>query len=146
MVDAAALLAGEHNFEWMSVRQQGELRNPRRKLQLCVETIPMKSNDATDNNIPYFLQQNEATAIYKVTCTCDFFLYKMVRRIVGIVVAVGRNDVGLDALKRCLDEHDLLADGVRLNGEKKAHIPTKLLQTAPAKGLCLDHIEYEIAI
>ena len=151
MVDAATLLAGEHNFEWMSVQQQGELRNPRRKLQLCVETMPMmKSNDATANNyVPYFLQQNEDTAIYKITCTCDFFLYKMVRRIVGILVAVGRNAVGLDALKTCLDEHDLLADDVRLNGErkeKKVKVPTKLLQTAPAKGLCLEHIEYEIAI
>ncbi|KAL7532973.1 hypothetical protein ACHAXR_004970, partial [Thalassiosira sp. AJA248-18] len=65
MVDAAELLGGsEHNFEWMCIMQPGELRDPRRKVQLCVETIPM---NADSTNMPYFLQRNEGTVIYKIT-------------------------------------------------------------------------------
>ena len=56
------------------------------------------------------------------------------------MVSVGKHDASLDELKRCLDTHD----NNREAGQAK--IPAKLLQTAPAKGLCLEHIEYDIEI
>ena len=144
MVGAAALLTDqEHNFEWLCVMQPGELRDPRRKVQLTVEAILPMKNNSTDTTIPYFLQQQKETAVvYKITGTCDFFLYKMMRRIVGVLVAVGRNDADLDALKRCVDVYDNDDDTDRT----KIQIPSKLLETAPAKGLCLEHIEYTIKI
>mmetsp|Transcript_11890 Transcript_11890/g.21980 ORF Transcript_11890/g.21980 Transcript_11890/m.21980 type:complete len:350 (+) Transcript_11890:218-1267(+) len=144
MVGAAELLTSqEHNFEWLCVMQPGELRDPRRKVQLSVEAIIPMKNNSTDNNIPYFLQQKETAVVYKITGTCDFFLYKMMRRIVGVLVAVGRNDADLDALKRCVDVYDNDDDDTN---RTKIQIPSKLLETAPAKGLCLEHIEYTIKI
>merc|ERR1712194_6525 len=93
----------------------------------------------TADNTPFFLQRNETAVIYKVSCTCDFFLYNMMRRIVGVLLAVGKHDADLKELKRCIDANDS-AEGSHLS---KTQIPSKMLETAPAKGLCLDHIEYD---
>lgn len=143
MTSAAEMISGEHNFEWMCVMQQGELRSPRRTVHMSVETIPINSVDGegSSNNMPYFLQYHGGTVIYKITGTCDFFLYKMMRRVVGVLVAIGKHDADLDTLKNCIDAYD--------NDRKslaRLNIPKGLLQTAPAKGLCLDHIEYDTTI
>lgn len=141
MVNAAELLSGEHNFEWMCVMQQGEMRDPRRTVQLTVETIPIINENAV--NIPYFLQQSQGTTIYKITGTCDFFLYKMMRRIVGILVAVGTNDSDLNTLRSCINAYDN-HNATNQDDRARMQIPNKLLQTAPAKGLCLEYIEYPL--
>ena len=146
MVDAAKMLSGEeHNYEWMCVIQEGELRNTRRTVHLNIETVPVKVN-GNDTMVPYFLQQNENSVVYKVVATSDFFLYKMVRRIVGLLVAIGKKQADLTTLKRCIGVYDKYgAASVDRDGERMK-IPVKLLETAPAKGLCLDHIEYDIPI
>ena len=74
-------------------------------------------------------------------------------------LAIGSDEVDLDALQVCLDGHDKKKKRCNNDNEDedstiaatedeeaKIHIPTKLLQTAPAKGLCLEHIEYDIPI
>ena len=137
MVDAAELLSGkQHNFEWLSVIQAGEMRDPHRTVQLTVERVPIIWGDG---NSPYFLQKSETAVVYKITGTCDFFLYRMMRRIVGLLVAIGKHQVDLSALKTCLENYDD-------HRQPKMKIPMQLLQTAPAKGLCLEHIEYNIPI
>jgi tRNA U38,U39,U40 pseudouridine synthase TruA len=55
-----------------------------------------EDKDENKDGQPYFLQHNNdevSTSAYKIHCTCDFFLYKMMRRIVGVLIAVGRGDV-----------------------------------------------------
>ena len=143
MVNVATLLSErEHNFDWMCVMEPGELRDPRRTVQVCVEKIPTNTNA---DYIPYFLQNTESTEVYKITGICDFFLYKMMRRIVGILVAIGKGDASLDEMQDCLHSHDKHYD--EENGAVNVHvIPPMLQQTAPAKGLCLEHIEYNITI
>jgi len=147
MIKAANTLNDtEHNFDWMAVMQQGELRDSLRKVQLCIEQVPNASMSG-GGDVPYFLQQNGNTTVYKITVESDFFLYKMVRRIVGILVAIGKNDADLDELTVCIDEHDKRYHDVdATTSQTKIKVPTKLLQTAPAKGLCLDHVEYDIPI
>ena len=144
MTKAAELLSIEHNVEWMVVMQEGELRDTLRKVKLCVEQV--NPSFGRDGDAPYFLQQNGNTTVYKISVESDFFLYKMVRRIVGILVAIGKNDATLDELRVCLEEHDKRYDVDSTTNQKKIKVPTKLLLSAPAKGLCLDHIEYEIPI
>ena len=162
MAKAADLINNTpHNYEWMCIIQEGELRDTCKTVQLRVEQVSMNAeskNNNNSNNIPYFLQQNEKTSVYKVTVQTDFFLYKMVRRIVGILVSIGKHDVDLYTLKACLDEHDERYNydndddnNNDQNSNTKDHtnktkVPTQLLLTAPAKGLCLDHIEYNIQI
>jgi tRNA U38,U39,U40 pseudouridine synthase TruA len=184
MVEAACMMSdGERNFEWLCVLQRGEMRNTRRKVNLRVERVNVigmttiattdgtAGGDGDDDGTPYFLRgggdgEDDAPAIYRIHCTCDFFLYKMMRRIVGVLVAVGGGDASLGALRSCLDEYDdyyhrgddseddriMQNDGGGATaGAKKAEknkpaVPPKLLNTAPAKGLCLEHIEYDIAI
>ncbi|KAL3787225.1 hypothetical protein HJC23_004266 [Cyclotella cryptica] len=142
MAKAAQLLSGkEHNFEWLSVLQQGELRDPRRTIQLAVEEVHFMSSNNAANSMPYFLEYSQPCAkVYKVTATCDFFLYKMMRRIVGMLVSVGSGNADLNTLSSCIDAHD--------NGDdkEKPMIPKELVETAPAHGLCLEHVEYGFPI
>jgi hypothetical protein len=75
----------------------------------------------------------------------------MMRRIVGVLVAVGKLDASIESLKQCLDAYDRwdamenseIDDG---DAKVKPTVPNKLLHTAPAKGLCLEHIEYDRAM
>jgi len=138
MEEAAKLLSDKlHNFAWMSVTQAGELRDPRRRVKLTVEKVPMQIEK---DDTPYFLR-GEKTIIYKITGTCDFFLYKMMRRIVGILVAIGQGKSNVATLTKCIhafDDDD--------ESKERMKIPNSLLDTAPAKGLCLDHIEYSTPI
>ena len=141
MVSAAELLSKkEHNFEWLSLAQPGELRDPRRRVQLSVELVPMGRESSLSSL--YFLQQSETAAVYKITGTCDMFLYRMMRRIVAVLVAVGRNIANLDLLKRCVNAHDIEHNF----NQEKIQVPRELRETAPAKGLCLEHIEYKLNI
>jgi len=137
MREAANLLSDkQHNFSWMSVTQAGELRDPRRSVKLTVEEVPVQLEN--DDTLPYFLRAQN-TNIYKISGSCDFFLYKMMRRIVGILVAVGQGKGDVATLTKCVDAFD--------KDEKcKEKIPHAFLETAPAKGLCLEHIEYSIPI
>eukprot|EP00934_Nitzschia_sp_Nitz4_P002822 Nitzschia sp. Nitz4//scaffold89_size161592//14355//15335//NITZ4_002361-RA/size161592-processed-gene-0.34-mRNA-1//-1//CDS//3329559565//2812//frame0 len=129
---AAALLRGEHNFAWTSVQQEGELRDPCRRLDLHVQTLPPET----------FGVWGKGSTILRISGTCDFFLYRMMRRLVGILVAIGREQVSLTALEDCIVRMDTQS----ASDESKGGIPRDLCQTAPPVGLSLDHIEYPIEI
>jgi tRNA pseudouridine38-40 synthase len=66
-------------------------------------------------------------ALILVRVTGSHFLWKMVRRIVGVLVAVGRGDLSPDDVRRLL------------GGE--SDLPARL--TAPASGLFLERVFYE---
>mmetsp|Transcript_14307 Transcript_14307/g.32390 ORF Transcript_14307/g.32390 Transcript_14307/m.32390 type:complete len:333 (-) Transcript_14307:826-1824(-) len=136
MIDATDALSGEHNFKWLSVTESGELRDPRRNLRLTIEEVPFQT---AGGDAPYFMQQDNAR-LYRIIGTCDFFLYRMMRLIAGLVVHVGSSRVSIDAVQQCIRMHDSYDGG---EGFQKPKIPSNMLCTAPAKGLCLDHIEYE---
>ena len=134
MVHAAGLLSGKHNFQWISVSQEGELRDPVRDLQLVVQTIDPG---------PFDISRTRGKMI-RVSATCDYFLYRMVRRLVGILVTIGSGRVDTEVLAECLQEQDTIES--KATGHVSPTIPPELLRTAPAKGLCLDHVEYDIPI
>ncbi len=137
MKEAARILSDkQHNFSWMSVTQAGELRDPHRDVKLTVEEVPLQIEN--DDMTPYFLRAQK-TKIYKISGTCDFFLYKMMRRIVGILAAVGKGKSDVATLAKYIDAFDQ-------DEHCNEKIPHSLLETSPAKGLCLDHIEYSIPI
>ena len=139
MTKAAELLSGkEHNYEWLSVVQEGELRDSRRTVQLTVKEVILGAT--SQNDVPYFLEHHNTVKLYKVTATSDFFLYKMMRRIVGMLVSIGKGHANVDCLAACVQAHDVN------NDEVKEEIPKELVETAPAHGLCLDHVEYGIAL
>lgn len=139
MTRAAELLSGkEHNFEWLSIIQEGELRETHRTVQLTLEEVKLSTSV---RDLPYFLQHESSTKIYKVTATSDFFLYKMMRRIVGMLVSIGRGHATLSSLAFCIEAHDDTS-----SDQKTVSVPTELIETAPANGLCLEHIEYSIPI
>ena len=138
MTKAVKLLDGkEHNYEWLSVVQEGEFREPHRTVHLTIEEVMLTT---IRSDVPYFLQYDNSIQLYKITATSDFFLYKMVRRIVGLLVSIGRGKATLNSLTSCIEAQD------NSRREKIVSIPKELVETAPAHGLCLDHIEYNIPL
>mmetsp|Transcript_11321 Transcript_11321/g.16869 ORF Transcript_11321/g.16869 Transcript_11321/m.16869 type:complete len:334 (-) Transcript_11321:335-1336(-) len=142
MSHAVRIMNGKHNFEWISLVEKGEQRDPFRDLKLSIVKMEDHKQSLFD---PCFAN----TTMYKITGTCDFFLYKMMRRIVGIIVAVGKGEVKWPILESCLETQD--NECCRMNGSDDVSsaadsIPSALLQTAPPHGLCLEHVEYEIPI
>lgn len=135
MVIAAYALSGRHNFGWLSIVQEGERRDPVRALNLEVEEVKMGNFFDT--------HENTDCRTIKISGTCDFFLYRMMRRLVGILVAIGKRQID----QAQLDQHILQCDDASMSPEQFSKtIPSELLQTAPAKGLCLEHIEYAVPI
>lgn len=148
MTIGATVLSGKHNFQWMSVSQEGEMRDPVRALVLTVETVSI------GGPFQYSSGADERQTLIKICGVCDFFLYRMMRRAVGILAGVGTGRVKLDQLEECIRRHDIAA-GLEVTVEGSfsgsatstdSILPGDLLQTAPAKGLCLEHIEYDIPI
>lgn len=88
---------------------------------LVVERMPLlERGDASDS----------AGGIVTITATCNRFLWNMMRRIVGTLVQVGLGKMSETAVG------ELLA--------AKSQPTSRLaVYTAPARGLCLDHVFYE---
>lgn len=140
MVKASVLLSGRHNFSWLSVIEPGDQMDPIRHLNLLVDR--WKGNVVWNTcSQPHEKDYDEKEPIlFRISATTDFFLYKMTRRIVGVLVAIGSGKVSMTDLEECILCHDTGTE----NGN--CSIPTGLLQTAPACGLTLDHVEYNIPI
>ncbi len=170
-------MSNGERFKWLCMLHWGKMQDTCMRVSVCVERVPtaMMPTIATDGTTGgeeggelYFLRRgdgggggNDDAPIHRIRCACNFFLYKMVRRIVGMLVAVGGGDTSLDALRSCLGEYNYYYyhsnpndrmqnnDGTTTGakeGKKKPAVPPKLLNTAPAKGLCLEHIEHDKGI
>mmetsp|Transcript_1899 Transcript_1899/g.2449 ORF Transcript_1899/g.2449 Transcript_1899/m.2449 type:complete len:132 (-) Transcript_1899:757-1152(-) len=127
MKSAVDYLSGEHNFSWLAVNLPGEVRNPVRNLHISIE----RHETCACVNVPCI----------KLSFRCDFFLYRMVRRIVGLLVKVALGKVTLDEIKVIMCEVD--GDGKTA----QQHIASdKLLDTAPASGLSLHKVSYSIEL
>lgn len=144
MVQAASLLSGTHNFSWLSVIEPGDEMDPIRTVNLVVDCLEDNRHTSTNTTAFWNAAASSDTLspiLFRISATTDFFLYKMTRRIVGALVAIGSGKVKISDLEDCIirhDNHDA--------GRESSSIPHGLLQTAPACGLCLDHVEYNITI
>jgi tRNA U38,U39,U40 pseudouridine synthase TruA len=182
MKHAVHLLNGRHAFHWLSVRQRGDQLHPMRDLQLTMrceeeqqplvairQPTTMGGGGGGGGPRSFFACEDEDTGMsITISATSDFFLYRMVRRIVGVVVAIGKGQVSIQQLESCLQAHDTEQEQeqasktlaaaateaeegssyvvVAAGTKTKIPIPDGLLQTAPPNGLFLDHIEYNIPI
>jgi tRNA pseudouridine38-40 synthase len=154
MVQAANLLSGQHDFSWLSVIEPGDRMHPIRNLSLVIDRVyaspqcPFSQFGDADVD-----EDTETSVMFKISATCDFFLYKMMRRIVGALVAIGNSIVHVNDLESCIQLHDEAfhkcddnSSDISCEDKKQIEIPKGLLQTAPANGLTLDHVEYDIKV
>lgn len=132
MEKAATLLSGRHNFLWLSIEEAGEQRSPILDLALKVEQV-----DAGP-----FCFLGDAGKLIKISGTSEYFLYRMMRRIVGVLVGVGTGRADIDLLNDFVQRFD---NGV-FSPKDASQMPLALKQTAPAQGLCLDYIKYGIPL
>lgn len=102
---AASALTGFHDFRSFADADPGEAST----------TVALEE-----------LEIVEAGGLLLVRVTGSHFLWKMVRRLVGVLVAVGRGELGEDAVAAMLREH--------------SRLPAQL--TAPASGLFLERVRY----
>jgi len=106
MAEAARLLIGRHDFRSFCESEDGKRQNTSIDVQLAAISIE-------DDNICFRIGASH-------------FLWKMVRRIVGMLVEVGRGDLTFDAFDRLL--------------KFESNVPAKF--TAPPSGLYLEKVEY----
>lgn len=106
MAEAARLLIGRYDFRSFCESEDGKRQNTSIDVQLAAISI--------EDDIICF------------RIGASHFLWKMVRRIVGMLVEVGRGDLTFDAFDRLL--------------KFESNVPAKF--TAPPSGLYLEKVEY----
>ena len=136
MIAAAKVLSGRHDFEWLAVMEQGENRSSSLTMELEVE-----QQDAGGD----MMRATTAAHIkvIRVRAKAKYFLYKLVRRIVGVLVGVGSGEIDIDYLRDYVREIDERAKGGKRESVK---VPRQLLRTAPASGLVLQDVHYDIDV
>ena len=128
------------------VVQKNEQRDFRR-------TINIQCNNGNVNSI------FSDSVILQLSFTCDYFLYRMVRRLVGLIVNICLGLVSLNDVERIMQHFDNLSTTENLELQKKGAkcireqlffcvdaatqlTLSSLLFTAPAKGLFLSEVLY----
>jgi tRNA pseudouridine38-40 synthase len=109
MVQAAAVLTGEHDFASFRNFRKGKDYNDTVRSMYAISIVADGPN----------------AILFRLTA--HNFLYKMARNIVGTLVYVGTNRISVGEVARLLSAPDRTKAGV----------------TAPACGLCLQHVFYE---
>jgi tRNA pseudouridine38-40 synthase len=119
-------------FVWW-VREPLDVGAMRQAAASCIGLHDFQSftdDDPEEKSTKVLLERvdlDEAGSLLLVRISGSHFVWKMVRRLVGVLVAVGRGDVTQDALRTFLTH--------------KSDVPAKL--TAPASGLFLEWVRYE---
>jgi len=108
MRDAAARLTGMHDFATFAA---GDREDDEKSTRVLLERLEL----------------HEEGALLLVGIEGSHFLWRMVRRIVGVLVAVGQKELDASAIDAFLRE--------------RSDLPAKL--TAPASGLFLDRVFYK---
>jgi tRNA pseudouridine38-40 synthase len=111
MRQAAARCVGLHDFQSFTDDDPEE-----KSTKVLLERVTIESHGDDD-------------ALLTVRIAGSHFVWKMVRRLVGVLVAVGRKEVTQTALQAFLSQ------------PQKSDVPAKL--TAPASGLFLEWVRYE---
>jgi tRNA pseudouridine38-40 synthase len=137
MKRACRLLEGTHDFAAFRGAPRGDADRRRYLTQNTTCTVfsidIVKQNDPMPNG--YFAGIHPPLQLCKVKVTGDRFLYRMVRLMVGAMVAVGRDKLKAEDIAIALEtgKWDIPNDG-----EGRRHQFT----CAPAHGLVLHHVDY----
>jgi tRNA pseudouridine38-40 synthase len=116
MEEASSVLIGKHDFSAF-MGTGSDIKDPIREIYSSdVETL---------DNVDFMTVCLKGTFI-KITIEANGFLRHMVRNIVGTLVEIGRGRIPSVRMKEILESHDRKQAG----------------QTAPAKGLFLERIDY----
>lgn len=134
------ILVGNHNFAAF----QGVPPGPKEKIKYRQDLQSSDANRCTlrfvnfeEDPAPssaYFLGVSPAIRSYRVVIEGDRFLYKMVRFLVGALVAVGTGKLDCDDLQQALQNQSW-----EIAGQEPRR---KEFQCAPAHGLVLSSVDY----
>jgi tRNA pseudouridine38-40 synthase len=124
MLDAARLLEGLHDFAAFRSAGTDVHTTVRRVLESSVGCAPLGGSCGPVGGVPAVALTDGVLLTYRITGTG--FLRHMVRAIVGTLVEIGAGRVEVAHMSQ------LLAEGRRASAGP----------TAPAKGLCLERVDY----
>jgi len=118
LTSVLALFRGHHNFSAFCIMEKDDSRPVTRHLSRSELLSLSKSS-------------------YELIFECDFFLYKMVRRIVGTALEVAHGRLSMDIVRTLLQGPDAFRSS-KVWRSSKAKVPT-----APPHGLRMDEVVYE---
>jgi tRNA pseudouridine38-40 synthase len=141
MKQICEVLQGTHDFSAF----QGAPRGPDDKRRRLAQPSTPRAATCTLTNVDiikeeppiddyYFPGVTPPIQTYKVVVTGDRFLYKMIRFLVGSLVAVGNGKLELEDVERAMETGNWNAPG-EANRRKQ-------FECAPAHGLVLRHADY----
>lgn len=126
MQAAAKLLEGEHDF--MSFAATDPELATRNSDEVCDSNVPVKTSVRTVFSSTWEQRKSEAGALLVYRVRGNGFLHHMVRNLVGTLLDVGRGRTKADAIPEILAAKARSAAG----------------PTAPARGLFLHSVEYDV--
>ena len=110
-------------LDWKKIRKSAGCLPGRHDFSAFSSTgSPRNNNFCTLKRLDIMKKGN----LYRIVIESDFFLYRMARNMVGLLVQVGKGRVAPEYIKTVLEEGKI----------------DKEFETAPAKGLCLVKVKY----
>jgi len=142
MQEACQLLKGTHDFSAFEGSARGledkqKRNNDNRRSTICTisEISIREQNPVGIHNSYYFEGATPKITNYRIQVTGDRFLYKMIRFIVGALVAIGYGKLQLTDLDRALEKGNWKIP----NDAQERRFE---FECAPPHGLTLTHIDY----
>lgn len=127
MNDAAELIVGRHDFTGFSERDIRRVDEP-------TIVVVKEAGFAVEDHL----------VIFRISAS--HFLWKMVRRLVGSLVEVGRGNAGVEEFRRLIEHSKRPEPKARAKAGAKLLVKAKLdpaRVTAPPSGLFLEQVEYK---
>lgn len=122
---AAAMLVGEHDFAAFGQPTVGEVTVRRMMRAECRAELPSPEGETPSPAPPFFVGLG-GQRLVRVGLEANGFLYRMVRSIVGTLLAVGRGAMTLEQFRAVLESRDRSLAGA----------------VVPPQGLCLTRVKY----
>jgi len=140
MREAAQAVVGEHDFTAFAVMEKGDKRPTRRTILrfdvLSVGSIAETSTDSDDD------------PVLELVVECDFFLYRMVRKLVGALVAVALGKLSVSDIRFLLEGPNPMSRSSKSAGQENGEPLrtwwelSRQVDMAPACGLRMDAVYY----
>eukprot|EP00924_Labyrinthula_sp_SR-Ha-C_P011380 snap_masked-scaffold_36-processed-gene-2.46-mRNA-1 protein AED:1.00 eAED:1.00 QI:0/0/0/0/1/1/2/0/331 len=146
-------LSGIHNFSWLCQNPESECREFVREVSIEVQDIDL-STSLHLRELILSKGTSENSFLIHINVSCDFFLYKMVRRIVGLLYSLLTEKVDLETVQNIMKEFDKNPQDKQIKQRLQYYINkyshtdntslylSYLLHTAPSKGLHLKNVQY----
>ena len=148
MKQACATLEGKHDFSAFQGTPRGsedrKKRQQRKGLRQSICNLHRVTieEEKMDQATPYFDGVDPPIQYFRIVVTGDRFLYKMMRFLVGAIVAVGSHKLHVGTIQHALAQGNWIQHSSSMTTSNERQYRRHEFECAPPHGLVLSHINY----